>query len=188
MTISAHPACTIRFLRGVAQPGSALAWGARGREFESRRPDQYTRKRKPRPLAIFLSQNGRANRPHTPCAMWRLQVALTDRPKRTCDRHIGWTFRQRRAQKTACDWVCQQLAATRRCPAASRPILVHSLSVFDLARHRTILNPNGAHARQRREVRCPIGNGTTATTRVASLSCRRPKMRGRVKSSKGEGA
>ena len=28
------------FGRGVAQPGSALAWGARGREFESRRPDQ----------------------------------------------------------------------------------------------------------------------------------------------------
>ena len=27
------------WLRGVAQPGSALAWGARGREFESRRPD-----------------------------------------------------------------------------------------------------------------------------------------------------
>ncbi len=25
--------------RGVAQPGSALAWGARGREFESHRPD-----------------------------------------------------------------------------------------------------------------------------------------------------
>ena len=25
--------------RGVAQPGSALAWGARGREFESRRSD-----------------------------------------------------------------------------------------------------------------------------------------------------
>ncbi len=29
--------------RGVAQPGSALAWGARGREFESRRPDQGRR-------------------------------------------------------------------------------------------------------------------------------------------------
>ena len=27
--------------RGVAQPGSALAWGARGRKFESCRPDQY---------------------------------------------------------------------------------------------------------------------------------------------------
>src|SRR5437763_1828563 len=27
-------------VRAVAQPGSALAWGARGREFESRRPDQ----------------------------------------------------------------------------------------------------------------------------------------------------
>lgn len=28
-----------QLVRGVAQPGSALAWGARGREFESRRPD-----------------------------------------------------------------------------------------------------------------------------------------------------
>jgi hypothetical protein len=28
------------FRRDVAQPGSALAWGARGREFKSRRPDQ----------------------------------------------------------------------------------------------------------------------------------------------------
>jgi hypothetical protein len=31
--------------RDVAQPGSALAWGARGREFESRRPDQYLQDR-----------------------------------------------------------------------------------------------------------------------------------------------
>ncbi len=30
-------------VRGVAQPGSVLAWGARGREFESRRPDQLLR-------------------------------------------------------------------------------------------------------------------------------------------------
>jgi hypothetical protein len=29
----------LHLLRGVAQPGSALAWGARGRGFESRRPD-----------------------------------------------------------------------------------------------------------------------------------------------------
>ena len=27
-------------VRGVAQPGSVLAWGARGRVFESHRPDQ----------------------------------------------------------------------------------------------------------------------------------------------------
>ena len=27
--------------RGVAQPGSALAWGARGRRFESFRSDQF---------------------------------------------------------------------------------------------------------------------------------------------------
>jgi uncharacterized protein YbaR (Trm112 family) len=30
-------------LRGVAQPGSALAWGARGRRFKSCRPDQLRR-------------------------------------------------------------------------------------------------------------------------------------------------
>ena len=34
-----------QLVRGVAQPGSALAWGARGREFESRRPDQNSRKK-----------------------------------------------------------------------------------------------------------------------------------------------
>jgi hypothetical protein len=28
-------------LRGVAQPGSVRAWGARGRRFESSRPDQF---------------------------------------------------------------------------------------------------------------------------------------------------
>jgi hypothetical protein len=27
--------------RDVAQPGSALAWGARGRQFKSGRPDQF---------------------------------------------------------------------------------------------------------------------------------------------------
>ena len=31
------------FVRGVAQPGSASALGAEGREFESHRPDQYKR-------------------------------------------------------------------------------------------------------------------------------------------------
>ena len=31
----------IPFRRGVAQPGSAPAWGAGGRGFESRRPDHY---------------------------------------------------------------------------------------------------------------------------------------------------
>ena len=34
-----HP-WTADQIRDVAQPGSALAWGARGREFKSRRPDQ----------------------------------------------------------------------------------------------------------------------------------------------------
>jgi hypothetical protein len=31
----------LRFIRDVAQPGSALAWGARGRWFESSRPDSF---------------------------------------------------------------------------------------------------------------------------------------------------
>jgi hypothetical protein len=30
--------------RGVAQPGSVLAWGARGRKFESSRPDQLNQR------------------------------------------------------------------------------------------------------------------------------------------------
>ncbi len=38
------PSAGIRFLgRDVAQPGSALAWGARGPEFKSRHPDQSSR-------------------------------------------------------------------------------------------------------------------------------------------------
>ncbi|MEN9526963.1 MAG: hypothetical protein RLY56_914, partial [Pseudomonadota bacterium] len=37
-----------RFGRDVAQPGSALAWGARGPEFKSRRPDQF----EPYPLVL----------------------------------------------------------------------------------------------------------------------------------------
>ena len=35
-----------RHSRGVAQPGRALALGAKGREFESRRPDQYANERR----------------------------------------------------------------------------------------------------------------------------------------------
>ena len=31
------------FSRGVAQPGSVLAWGASGRPFKSARPDQSCR-------------------------------------------------------------------------------------------------------------------------------------------------
>ncbi len=31
-------------VRGVAQPGSVLAWGARGRVFESHRPDQVNKR------------------------------------------------------------------------------------------------------------------------------------------------
>ena len=44
------------FSRGVAQPGSALAWGARGREFESRRPDHKDLKARYRKVpGFFLS-------------------------------------------------------------------------------------------------------------------------------------
>ena len=39
--------------RDVAQPGSALAWGARGPEFKSRRPDQYLRE--PPKMAVSTS-------------------------------------------------------------------------------------------------------------------------------------
>ena len=41
--------------RGVAQPGSALAWGARGRVFESLRPDQTIERPDQTDLAFFSS-------------------------------------------------------------------------------------------------------------------------------------
>ena len=41
-----YNACSSR-CRGVAQPGSALPWGGRGREFESLRPDQFAKRKKP---------------------------------------------------------------------------------------------------------------------------------------------
>jgi hypothetical protein len=41
-------------VRDVAQPGSALAWGARGRKFESCRPDYFYLIKKPAPIAGFL--------------------------------------------------------------------------------------------------------------------------------------
>ena len=33
---------SIEFFRGVAQPGSALAWGVRCRRFKSSRPDHFS--------------------------------------------------------------------------------------------------------------------------------------------------
>jgi hypothetical protein len=39
MRFCKHQICGFLSSRDVAQPGSALAWGARGREFKSRRPD-----------------------------------------------------------------------------------------------------------------------------------------------------
>src|SRR5690606_19196638 len=39
-----EPCYSLSLRRGVAQPGSALAWGARGREFESRHPDQSSQR------------------------------------------------------------------------------------------------------------------------------------------------
>lgn len=43
MFIKENPAylCNPQKVREVAQPGSALVWGARGRKFESCLPDQF---------------------------------------------------------------------------------------------------------------------------------------------------
>ena len=40
VAIASSPLLYSHTRRGVAQPGSVLAWGARGRVFESLRPDQ----------------------------------------------------------------------------------------------------------------------------------------------------
>src|SRR5687768_8526781 len=57
--------------RDVAQPGSALAWGARGRRFESSRPDQFFRVRRHTsvlagtraPLGLLAISSWRAREP-----------------------------------------------------------------------------------------------------------------------------
>ena len=41
LTVPCHLSPVTWYFRDVAQPGSALAWGARGRQFKSGRPDQY---------------------------------------------------------------------------------------------------------------------------------------------------
>ena len=40
--------------RGVAQLGSALVSGTRGREFESRRPDQFQKAEEPLVMAVLF--------------------------------------------------------------------------------------------------------------------------------------
>src|SRR5882672_9289508 len=47
--------------RGVAQPGSALALGARCREFKSLHPDQNLRQPAPRRLAVCLTRARSSN-------------------------------------------------------------------------------------------------------------------------------
>ena len=44
--------------RDVAQPGSALAWGARGPEFKSRRPDHSKRIPADSTVSAFVSAFG----------------------------------------------------------------------------------------------------------------------------------
>ena len=80
----------------MAQPGSALAWGARGREFESRQPDhspplQCSRSRFFLTLCLFLTAfcvsltsspgsrtyNGELNHLHVTSGRWKLGLALS---------------------------------------------------------------------------------------------------------------
>ena len=44
----------IKTRRGVAQPGSVLAWGASGRPFKSARPDQFPLLYDELPLSSFF--------------------------------------------------------------------------------------------------------------------------------------
>ena len=44
--------------RGVAQPGRVLAWGARGRRFDSCRPDHKIRMSPPAALLFYRGYNG----------------------------------------------------------------------------------------------------------------------------------
>jgi hypothetical protein len=54
------------YCRDVAQPGRALAWGARGRQFKSARPDQFN----PCKFAAFVPL------PCSPCGSMATQIIL----------------------------------------------------------------------------------------------------------------
>lgn len=71
-------------LRGVAQPGSAPAWGAGGREFKSLRPDQFSRpfSKGPSPKrtrAFFVCSEGRPMAGASQCCAAGTRPALEGR-------------------------------------------------------------------------------------------------------------
>ena len=56
--------------RGVAQPGSALAWGARGRRFKSSRPDQFLNQATCTHTANKSSATGPVTKKASPAKSW----------------------------------------------------------------------------------------------------------------------
>ena len=58
--------------RGVAQPGSALAWGARGRVFESLRPDQWIQWLALKDVSLFRLRECRWEAEDLPTPLWTL--------------------------------------------------------------------------------------------------------------------
>ena len=72
--------------RDVAQPGRALAWGARGRQFKSARPDQYFHDSLFRPVETIGTRFG-----GIPSGFPRLEMSLSrllegiDSMKKLCD-------------------------------------------------------------------------------------------------------
>ena len=56
--------------RGVAQPGSALEWGSRGRWFESSRPD-FRHKRGANPTRFYLKESAVSKAFNTLIGIWR---------------------------------------------------------------------------------------------------------------------
>ena len=53
--------------RGVAQTGSALEWGSRGREFKSRRPDHFSRATGSRKMPYEARHTGGRSRAKLRC-------------------------------------------------------------------------------------------------------------------------
>jgi hypothetical protein len=71
----------------VAQPGSALAWGARGPEFKSRRPDQSNQLVTTRPLRAGSSwgTSGGTRNPFQPSQLPPLRAVLPAHIRRRWD-------------------------------------------------------------------------------------------------------
>ena len=163
--------------RDVAQPGSALAWGARGREFKSRRPDHSTccernpqNHRSPGPLSRrnrllpkvqqfirerqYLHNVSQATvSPHTHNLKWLPSESPTDEELKQVVVRMRWRCNQENARRSP-DWAldCKRSgssgkASDQGAKGCLSAAFVEGIRRTGVAHRRTVRAENSASAR-----------------------------------------